>query len=211
MIKITNDTSTLNGALSELGEKLATNLFQKGVEASATDGLTTLANKILNIESIYNLQMYDNAVQGDINNGAFSYATQYISLSTDEYGTTVTNNSSSGRVYSAIVPGASYTDWNAPFKVDFDLVGSNNSGTVRVQILQSSSQYVTRTISELGATSHITYTYDGATANYYADGSTTPAYTVNKTLTNPLQIRFYLPANTKFKYKNYRVYQRATL
>ena len=44
-----NDTTTLNGALSELGETMATNITTKGVSASASDGLTTLANKILQI------------------------------------------------------------------------------------------------------------------------------------------------------------------
>lgn len=52
MIKISNDTSTLNGALSELGETMAANLVTKGVTgASASDGLTTLAAKILNVPS----------------------------------------------------------------------------------------------------------------------------------------------------------------
>ena len=41
-----NDTTTLNGALAELGETLATNISAKGVSASASDGLTTLAGKI---------------------------------------------------------------------------------------------------------------------------------------------------------------------
>lgn len=48
---MTNDTSTLNGALSELGELMADNLVSMGVvDASASDGLTTLAGKILDIE-----------------------------------------------------------------------------------------------------------------------------------------------------------------
>lgn len=42
-----NDINTLNGSLQELGETLAENLVEKGVNASASDGLTTLANKIL--------------------------------------------------------------------------------------------------------------------------------------------------------------------
>lgn len=46
-----NDLTTLNGSLTELGEKLATNLTNKGVTASASDGLTTLANKVLQISS----------------------------------------------------------------------------------------------------------------------------------------------------------------
>ena len=44
-----NDINTLNGALTELGETLATNLTSMGVSASASDGLTTLANKIIAI------------------------------------------------------------------------------------------------------------------------------------------------------------------
>ena len=50
MIKIVNDITTLNGALTELGETIATNISAKGVTASASDGLTTLAEKILDIE-----------------------------------------------------------------------------------------------------------------------------------------------------------------
>ena len=46
---MSNDTSTLDGALQELGETMAANLTTKGVTASASDGLTTLANKILDI------------------------------------------------------------------------------------------------------------------------------------------------------------------
>ena len=44
-----NDINTLNGSLSQLGETLANNLTAKGVSASASDGLTTLAGKILQI------------------------------------------------------------------------------------------------------------------------------------------------------------------
>jgi len=45
---MTNDTSTLNGALAELGETLADNLVTMGVtDADPSDGLTTLANKVL--------------------------------------------------------------------------------------------------------------------------------------------------------------------
>ena len=51
VIKITNDITTLNGSLMELGENLATNISAKGVSASASDGLTTLASKILQIQT----------------------------------------------------------------------------------------------------------------------------------------------------------------
>ncbi len=47
-----NDTTTLNGALQELGETLASNLSDIGLTANASNGLTTLANKINNIKNI---------------------------------------------------------------------------------------------------------------------------------------------------------------
>lgn len=50
MSKMVNDTTTLNGALMELGDTMASNLNTKGVQTSSSDGLTTLANKILDIE-----------------------------------------------------------------------------------------------------------------------------------------------------------------
>ena len=46
-----NDTTTLNGALQELGETMAANLTQQGVTSSASEGLTTLAGKILDIQT----------------------------------------------------------------------------------------------------------------------------------------------------------------
>lgn len=49
---MTNDTSTLNGALSQLGETMASNLTAKGVTASASDGLTTLASKVNDISTL---------------------------------------------------------------------------------------------------------------------------------------------------------------
>lgn len=60
-----NDVNTLNGALQELGETLAANLEEKGVSASASDGLTTLANKVLDIQtggSCYHLALSDNTI-----------------------------------------------------------------------------------------------------------------------------------------------------
>ena len=46
-----NDTTTLNGALQELGETMAANLTQQGVTSSSSEGLTTLAGKILDIQT----------------------------------------------------------------------------------------------------------------------------------------------------------------
>ena len=60
---MTNDTSTLNGALQELGETMAANLTQKGVTSSASEGLTTLANKILTIPagSCYHIEFSEDS------------------------------------------------------------------------------------------------------------------------------------------------------
>ena len=44
-----NDTTTLNGALQELGETMADNLTTMGVPSTYDEGLTTLAQKILSI------------------------------------------------------------------------------------------------------------------------------------------------------------------
>ena len=54
------DEMSLNSSLQTLGQLMATNLQSKGVTANASDGLTTLANKILQVESNpmgYNLEL----------------------------------------------------------------------------------------------------------------------------------------------------------
>lgn len=66
---MTNDTTTLNGALAELGETLASNINNKGVTASANDGLTTLANKVSNIPC-YDKKIYTL--------GNFTYNSSYL-------------------------------------------------------------------------------------------------------------------------------------
>ena len=43
------DEMSLNSSLQTLGQLMATNLQSKGVTANASDGLTTLANKILEV------------------------------------------------------------------------------------------------------------------------------------------------------------------
>lgn len=61
---MTNDTTTLNGALAKLGETMADNLTTQGVNASASDGLTTLANKILDIQgsgSCYHIEFVNSS------------------------------------------------------------------------------------------------------------------------------------------------------
>ena len=74
-----NDTTTLNGSLMELGEKLATNLTNKGVTASASDGLTTLAGKISQIQTGSGGGS-SNVVQGSFTTGATRNTTQNITI-----------------------------------------------------------------------------------------------------------------------------------
>lgn len=60
-----NDTTTLNGALSQLGETMAANITTKGVTASASDGLTTLAGKILQISGGGSTTLFEDTCSTD--------------------------------------------------------------------------------------------------------------------------------------------------
>lgn len=58
------DTNTLNGALEQLGITMAANLTQQGVTSSASEGLTTLAGKILDIQgggSCYHIEFSEDS------------------------------------------------------------------------------------------------------------------------------------------------------
>lgn len=76
-----NDTTTLNGALSQLGETMATNLTNKGVTASASDGLTTLAGKIANISQSGGGGGCTQLVTGTFTTGSTGGSTSTVSLS----------------------------------------------------------------------------------------------------------------------------------
>lgn len=83
MVKMSNDTNTLTGALLELGEKMANNLQTQGVTASASDGLSTLADKILDIQggggvSCYNVSFTSNT--WDYTDYDFSVNSHYTNL-----------------------------------------------------------------------------------------------------------------------------------
>ena len=75
-----NDLSTLNGSLTELGEKLATNLTNKGVTASPSDGLTTLVGKINNIQTGSGSGS-SNVVQGSFTTSSTRASTGTVSIS----------------------------------------------------------------------------------------------------------------------------------
>ena len=99
-----NDTTTLNGALQELGETMAANLVTKGVQASASDGLTTLAGKILDISgggvSCYHIEFSESsytAVGGSCTVEVYLQS-NYAPLS----GATVTVTGSDSSLYTGI-------------------------------------------------------------------------------------------------------------
>lgn len=103
-----NDTSTLNGSLQELGETMAVNLVTKGVtNASASDGLTTLAGKILNIQSGTTREYLTSIAP-------FSYNSSYINVTqSNDYWYFVASQTATGINRAVQIP-------NIP-SVDFDI------------------------------------------------------------------------------------------
>ena len=135
---MTNDTSTLNGALQELGETMASNLQAKGVTASASDGLTTLAGKILTIPSggsCYHIEFSE-----DSYTAVGGTATLEIMLQENyapKVGATVTVTGSDSSLYSGITNSsgiASVTVSNISAETTFTASYSNVSDTCIVSV-----------------------------------------------------------------------------
>ena len=121
-------------------------------------------------------------------------------------GVKVTNiDNVEGRVYSAnkTGTGSNTNDWTAPFTVEGEII--TGDGTVRLQLLENSTSYATRTLSQLRLTNGGTFriTYDGETVNYYSNDIL--RYSVKKSFENPVQIRFYLPIGTSFTYDSFTI------
>lgn len=152
---MTNDTTTLNGALQELGETMAANLTQQGVTSSASEGLTTLAGKILDIQtgggSCYKIEFSEDsytAVGGS--------ATLEIFLQENyqpKSGATVTVTGSDSSLYSGITnnDGIASINVNVSAQTTFTCTYNNVSDTATVnymayqpvEYLQSNgSQYI---------------------------------------------------------------------
>lgn len=149
-----NDTTTLNGALAELGETMAANLTQQGVTSSASEGLTTLAGKILDIQtggSCYHIEFSEDsyvAVGGS--------ATLEIMLQSNCQplsGATVTVTGSDSSLYTGITnsEGNASVTVSVSANTDFTCTYNNVSDTARVnymayqavEYLQSNgSQYI---------------------------------------------------------------------
>lgn len=158
-----NDTNTLNGALQELGETMASNLTAKGVTASASDGLTTLANKILTIQaSCYHIEFSEDsyvAVGGS--------ATLEIYLQENyqpKVGANVTVTGSDSSVYSGITNSngvATVTVTNIAVETTFTCSYNNVSDTATVTV---------------GPSYIYAPTLDGTETWYKINSSYTPTY-----------------------------------
>lgn len=141
-----NDTNTLNGALSELGETLATNITAKGVSASASDGLTTLANKVLQISgdtptpstvlfeddcSVDNTSDYGSSIP--LRNGSSTLAYN----SNGYY--TITNNNSGAESF---IPITDLTGLTTDFTLEYDSYVQQNGGSSGLVIYNSSTAWI---------------------------------------------------------------------
>lgn len=172
-----NDTTTLNGALQELGETMAANLTQQGVTSSASEGLTTLAGKILDIQtgggSCYKIEFSEDsytAVGGS--------ATLEIYLQENyqpKSGATVTVTGSDSSLYSGI---------------------TDNSGVATVTVTVNSDTTFTASYSNVSANCTVTVPtylfYDdcssssgldqyGASKNFYGGSQSTATLSYDST------------------------------
>lgn len=156
-----NDTSTLNGSLTELGEKMATNLTTKGVTANASDGLTTLAGKILSIQTGSGGSGVTNVVQGTFTTGSSRNTTQNITINYSGSGYPIAvmifikggayNNSSTGNTtwYNSVnrydVGHYSMSKARGTTTPTYSTSGSDNYGVVNIIYKNSTSTSTTYT------------------------------------------------------------------
>lgn len=133
-----NDTTTLNGALAELGETMAANLTQQGVTSSASEGLTTLAGKILDIQtggSCYHIEFSEDSYTAVGGSATLEIMLQsnYQPLS----GATVTVTGSDSSLYTGITDStglATVTVTNISAETSFTASYNNVSDTCTVTI-----------------------------------------------------------------------------
>ena len=136
---MTNDTTTLNGALAELGETMASNLVTKGVQASASDGLTTLAGKILDIQtgggSCYHIEFSEASYTAE---GGSATVTIYLQANYEPLANATITLSDGSSQYSCITNNsgvASYTFSNLVSNLSITASYSNVSDTCTVNVV----------------------------------------------------------------------------
>lgn len=145
MIKMENNT--LNGALENLGELIATNLSAMGVvSANTSDGLTTLVGKILDIEPSINGLNLDTSItlqssESTITTGNTIRLSATLKASYDD--TTITNVDLEGILTGATVQfldgstvlGTGVTDTNGVATFNYKVPQSTGTLTLRCKFL----------------------------------------------------------------------------
>lgn len=200
-----NDTTTLNGALQELGETMAANLTQQGVTSSASEGLTTLAGKILDIQtgggSCYKIEFSEDsytAVGGS--------ATLEIFLQENyqpKSGATVTVVGSDSSLYSGITDNNGIVtvtvtvNSDTTFTASYSNVSANCSVTVPTYLFYDDCSSSSR-LSEYGNYVSLFGTSGNGTITY---NSTENAYSIAKTTNRDAFTGFKLPISATDKIK----------
>ena len=150
---------------------------------------------------------YDGGVTGNTNNG-FLYNT-YVTVTIDDTGTTVTENSGvGGRRYSVLPPGEDEVyRWNTNLIIECDIVYGADDTRIGVrEWWEYSSDDVYQTLNQLGLTNggHLKITYDGTNVKYYVNDTLT--YTSDAITLTDYGVTFLVPTNGSFKYKDFKIY-----
>lgn len=141
MIKMTDNT--LNGALENLGELMATNLSAMGVlSANASDGLTTLAGKILDVEPSINGLNLDTSItlhssESTITTGNTIRLSATLKASYDD--TNITNVDLEG-----VLTGATVQFLNGSTVLGTGVTNSNGIATFSYKVPQSTGTLTLR-------------------------------------------------------------------
>jgi len=180
-----NDTTTLDGALQELGETMATNITAKGVTASASDGLTTLAGKISQISQSGG--GCTKLVMGEFTTGSSGGTTGSVSIPYTGSGYPI--------MFLAYVKGGIYNNTSSGNTTWYNSVNRYDVGLV---IMVKAETTTTPTYATSGSQNYgaISYVYKNSTSNstsYGRSGSMTAnTYTSSSTnaSTSGTMIRF---------------------
>ena len=148
----------------------------------------------------------DGGITGDKNDNAFGYNTTYITLTTNTTGTTVENIDTAAegfRAFTSKNPTDNTYAWDGALCIECDIISTGNNN--RIQLYVDNNNLITRTTEELELTQggHLKLEYDGNTAVYYVDGVEKFRRTFELSNYN---IRFFLPSQSTFAYKNFIVY-----
>ena len=183
---MTNDTTTLNGALQELGETMASNLVTKGVQASATDGLTTLAGKILDIQtgggSCYHIEFSEASYTAE---GGSATVTIYLQANYEPLANATITLSDGSSQYSCITNSngiGTYTFNNVSSNLSVTASYSNVTASCTITVgstvyfyddatVDNSSQYTSYSIQ--GTTGKVNIAWNSAEQAYAITNNTT--------------------------------------